>query len=214
VTVNAFEILTPPVGEPISLGRIKIQIRMEAAFTDEDEYLSELICAARERAESLTNRCFLTQTVRQYRNHLPGCHIPSIFDHRHERHHRHRKWELARSPVQEIVQVQYIDVNAATQTLPTSFYNSDLVLEPGTIYPAPCTIMPLTQFGVPNTAWVDYVVGYSDDDSKVPATLKAAMALMVAHWYTNREPVAQAGLAEIPMTATDLLRLNEMYYQA
>lgn len=209
----AIKILTPPVGEPISLGRVKIQLRKDPNDSSEDEYLEELICAARERAEAITNRGFLTQTLREYRDHLPGPHVLLLALHHHGRHHA-RKWELARSPVQAVEQMGYLDVNGEVQTLDPALYTEDLVLEPGTIYPAPCTVMPCVQFGVPNAAWVDYTVGYSDDDSKVPATLKAAMALMVAHWYENRVPVQQTGVAELPMSVSSLLRLNEVYYQA
>lgn len=213
----AIKIITPPTCEPLSRNRLKIQLRMELNYDAENDYLDELISAARERAEALTNRCLITQTVREYSNHFSGPHFGSyLVDLEYRRsfgsHYGH-KWELMRSPVQSISAIGYMAINGAEQTLDPTLYNADLVLEPASLYPAPRTCWPITQCGIPNAAWVEYVVGYSDDDSKVPATLKNAIALMAAHWYTNREPIQDIPMSEIPMAATSLLNLNRVYYQ-
>ena len=58
-------LLTPPGAEPVSLGQAKAWLRVSHA--DEDELISDLIRASRERVESFTGRALIT---RQYRESL------------------------------------------------------------------------------------------------------------------------------------------------
>jgi hypothetical protein len=234
----AIKILTQAACEPLSLTFAKAQCRLEPNDTSEDDYLNSLIAAARERAEYVTNRALVQRTVREYRHHFPGhgghhsyagglCEDDEGYQ---VLHRRRRHWELLLSPVQFIVQLQYLDQTGTIQTMNppappvgppyvdgvTSLanpaaYSADLILEPATISAAPC--WPLSQVGVPNTVWVDYVVGYSEDDSKVPAGIKQAMALMVSHWYINRELVQSTGIAEMPLASSDLLKQFKVRYQ-
>jgi len=56
-------IVTPPVTEPVSLSEAKAQLRIEDAFTLDDDYISALISAARDRCESYCNQFFTQQSL-------------------------------------------------------------------------------------------------------------------------------------------------------
>lgn len=56
-------VITPPATEPVSLLEAKAQLRIEPAFTDDDDYISALISVARDRCESYCNQFFTAQTL-------------------------------------------------------------------------------------------------------------------------------------------------------
>jgi len=56
-------IVTPPITEPVSLSEAKAQLRIEDAFTLDDDYISALISAARDRCESYCNQFFTQQSL-------------------------------------------------------------------------------------------------------------------------------------------------------
>lgn len=52
---------------------------------------------------------------------------------------------------------------------------------------------------------VTLTAGYGADATAVPAPLRTAILLMVAHWFHNREAVAEGALAELPMGVSALV---------
>lgn len=52
-----------PTVEPVTLSEAKAQLRLEDAFTIDDDYINALISVARDRAEQYCNRYFTEQTV-------------------------------------------------------------------------------------------------------------------------------------------------------
>lgn len=56
-------IITPAAIEPVTLSEAKAQLRIEEAFTLDDDYIESLISAARERCESYCNQFFTSQTI-------------------------------------------------------------------------------------------------------------------------------------------------------
>ena len=58
-------LLTPPGAEPVSLGQAKAWLRVSHA--DEDELITDLLRASRERVEAFTGRALIQ---RQYRESL------------------------------------------------------------------------------------------------------------------------------------------------
>ena len=55
--------VTAPAVEPITLVEAKEQLRLEAAFVLDDDYINALISVARDRAEQYCNRYFTAQEV-------------------------------------------------------------------------------------------------------------------------------------------------------
>lgn len=56
-------VLVAPTVEPITLDEAKEQLRIEAAFTLDDDYISALISAARDRCENYCNQFFTAQDI-------------------------------------------------------------------------------------------------------------------------------------------------------
>lgn len=102
-------IVTPPTTEPVSLSEAKAQLRIEDAFTLDDDYINALISAARERCESYCNQFFTEQDIALVFNDNPSgvayVHYDGL----------------------TITSITYIDQDNATKTIDPSdyFFNSD-----------------------------------------------------------------------------------------
>ncbi len=163
------------MSEPLTLAFVKQVLRVDAGDGSQDDYLNHLIVTAREAAESRTTRGYLRQTFREYYDYFPGTHFPlpvfadgleyAIFARRgHHRHRHHHYFELSRSPLQFISQIQYKDPDGVVQTLdPTQYVVNDKE-DPAQVDKAPgiCWPRPLCER---NCIWIDYTVGYGADIS-------------------------------------------------
>jgi len=56
-----------------------------------------------------------------------------------------------------------------------------------------------------NSTTVTWWAGYSADGTSVPAPVKAAVLMLVAHLWRNRETAAEVALTEVPMGTKALL---------
>jgi len=52
---------------------------------------------------------------------------------------------------------------------------------------------------------VTFTSGFGEDPSSVPAAIRQAILLLVAHWYKNREAVAETSYAELPLGVRNLI---------
>lgn len=160
-------VLTPPATEPLTLAEAKLHLRVDG--TDEDDYITALIVAARESAQHELGRALITQTLRLTLDAFPA----------------DGGIELLMPPVQSITQVQYVDAAGATQTLLGSAYSLDAVSQPSWLLPAYGTTWPATREQA-NAVWVDYVAGYGAAGA-VPQPVKQWMLLAIGDMYANRE---------------------------
>ena len=64
------QLLTPPAGEPVSLEEAKLHLRVD--FNDDDGLIQMLISSARQAAETITNRQFMTARWRMILDSFPG----------------------------------------------------------------------------------------------------------------------------------------------
>lgn len=158
--------ITGPATEPISLADAKAHCH---AGDDEDAVITLYIAAARERAEFVTGRRFITQTVERVLDSFPTANI-----------------ELPGSPVQSITSVKYLEAVAGVETtMPGADYVLDKDSEPGWLMPAYGTQWPSTH-PTALAVRVRYVAGWADAAS-VPANLRYALLLGVGEAYLNRE---------------------------
>jgi hypothetical protein len=76
------------------------------------------------------------------------------------------------------------------------------------------SIWPVPAYGTLNAVLVEYEAGYAPSGQpdrltadSVPSAIKAAMKLMIGHWYENRESVAMnvAPPQEVPLAVKQLL---------
>jgi uncharacterized phiE125 gp8 family phage protein len=189
-----YELVTPPASEPVTLAEAKAHLRVD--IPDDDAAITALITAARQRAETITNRSLITQTWRAW---LDG--FPSSLDRRGQ-----PSFRLGRGPVASVSSVKYIDTAGALQTLSPSAYVLDNKAQLGqhTVRPAYGSSWPATRDEL-DSVQVEYVAGFGAANA-VPEPIKTAMLQYVAHWYANRETVITGTIvAETPMAGDTLL---------
>lgn len=109
---------------------------------------------------------------------------------------------LPLGPVASIDSIVYFDTAGDQQTLSSDVYvlRADALggyvdLKVGQAWPA-------TQ-GRPDAVTVTFVAGSAPAD--VPAAIKAAISMLVAHWYRHREAVAEGSVAKIPFGVDAML---------
>jgi uncharacterized phiE125 gp8 family phage protein len=89
-----------------------------------------------------------------------------------------------------------VDSNGTTQTWAASNYTVDAPAgpecTPGRVIANYGVTYPSTQ-SIPNAVTVRFVAGYGAAASAVPYGIKAAMKLLIGHWWVNRQAVNLTG---------------------
>lgn len=188
----SLKLITAPATEPVTLVEAKAQCKVEHSV--DDALLALFIQGAREAAEHLTGRAFITQTWELVLDAFPTCEI-----------------ELPKPTVQSIVSLKYLDGAGIEQTIASANYTLDADKLPGWVLPAVGATWPGTQAAA-NTVRVRFTAGYGAG-AAVPATLKQWMLLQIGAAYRNREAF-QAGItvAELPNRWVDGLLDRERTY--
>lgn len=171
--MSAVIVITAPVVEPVSLTEMKLHLR--ETESDQDAVISALIRAAREYAENLTRRAFVTQTLElRLDDGFPA------------------EIKVPRPPLQSVSFIKYLDLAGVLQTLAASVYQINSS-EPARIKPAYNQYWPTIRGGDFSSVQVRFVAGYlplgSPDDyaGNVPEGIKQWMKVRVAQLYENRE---------------------------
>jgi uncharacterized phiE125 gp8 family phage protein len=103
-------------------------------------------------------------------------------------------------PVQSVSSVKYYDAGGVQQTLVANAdYQAWVGYRPPTIFPAPQKFWPVIQFGRVPAVTVDFVAGYGDTGSAVPAAAQQAILMTIGYWASNRgdeEAPGKFGLSE------------------
>jgi uncharacterized phiE125 gp8 family phage protein len=91
------KLIALPAEEPVNLDETRAHLRLESG---EDDYLSDLIAAARRHCESFQGRAYVTQTWELYLDMFPpGC------------------IKVPLPPLQSVTFIKYKDNSGALQTL-------------------------------------------------------------------------------------------------
>jgi uncharacterized phiE125 gp8 family phage protein len=174
-----------PAAEPVSLTDAKEQLRI--THSDDDDYITALIVAAREWAEEFTKTSFITQT---WTAEYPSWPVDRILD-------------LPRPPLQSVTTLKYRDADDAQQTISDTQYQ----VETGGKL-----IKLLSTFGSPGLQAdrefpieAIFVTGAGDASTDVSSKIILAIKIMITHYYVNRVPVAAVFTSKIPLSAEALL---------
>lgn len=103
--------------------------------------------------------------------------------------------QLTRGPFVELTSIDYIDSAGDPQAFTDARYQDGRLYAPTTGWPAIETY---------STIEVTYTAGYGDAYSPLPEELTQAQLLLIAHWYTNREAVAEGTFNEVPLAVEAL----------
>ena len=173
-------LLTAPAVEPLSLADAKVYLRV--AHDDDDDVIAALIAAARIHVEATTRRALITQTWRLTRDAWP----------------RDGRIAVLPAPLRSLVAARVYDADGVAQTIDLQSFVLDIAAAPGVISFAPWSLTASGQAvaGIE----LDVELGYGDADSDVPAPLRQAIRMLVAHWYENRAIAATGeGAASLPV---------------
>ena len=111
---------------------------------------------------------------------------------------------INKQPIQSITSVKYIDANGIEQTLaPNTDYVTDLLSQVGRVKLN--TIPPMKD--TLNALKIRVVCGYANA-AAVPKSYIAAMHLIIAHLYENRQQAQSQSLSTIPLNAFDLINFD------
>lgn len=177
-------LVTPPASDPVTLAEAKLHCRVD--HDDDDDLIEALIAAATGHLDGwsgILGRAIITQTWRQ--------DYGAFAD----------KLRLPLSPAASITSITYYDGDNAQQTLATSVYGLFVDAAGPYVRLKPDQDWPGT-YTRPDAVSVTYVAGAAE---ALPA-VKAAILLLVGHWYANREAVSAEGMTDLPMGVSALLR--------
>ncbi len=188
-------LITGPTASPVSLAEAKAHLRFYG--TEDDGLIAGYLMAATQSAEQQTNLLLGEQTWELTIDQWPS----SVWG-------SGGVIRLPRSPVQSVTSISYVDADGVTQTVLAGDYVLDANVRPAAIYPAFGKAWPVTRPQA-NAVAVRFVVGYT----QIPEPIRAAILLMVGHFYENREAVivGQAP-SELPMGVEALLFPFRVFY--
>ncbi len=190
-------LVTAPTVELLTLDQAKQQCRIETDFTDDDEYLSSLVVAARQHIENFTSRALLEQTWDFFIDY----EWPMA---RYEIGYSGFRIDLPLPPVQSVTSVKYIDLSGVQQTLASDQYYVVLDNQGAFVESAYQAIRPSVRRQAETVA-VRFVAGYPDVES-VPVPLVQAARLLVGQWYDLRVGTITGTIAtELPLGVQALL---------
>lgn len=183
-----YKITTQPTTEPVTVAEAAQQCRLTAsdlaADTNLTAELQRLIVAARKYAEGVVGKSLAEKTVTAVCDFFPFRGFI----------------ELPIGPIAALTSVIYTDADEATHDITSDLAIDDfsvkprLVLKPGKGWPG-SSLYPV------NAIKIVYVAG-----AYFGGNIKAAMLLMIAHWFDNRaEVVTGQESFSIPFGAEALL---------
>ena len=179
------QLITPAAEEPVSLAEAKLHLRVESA--DDDALIGSLISAARQSAETLTGRQFVTARWKLVLDSFPGpslMGVPAGLTFSLPGH----AILLPKCPVQSVFAIRYRDMSGTTQTMPRADYTVDTACEPARVTPVFGSAWPVSLPQIGAVVLV-FAAGYGDAAS-VPAGIKSWIKLRVGSLYAHREEVA------------------------
>lgn len=184
-------IVTAATTTPITLEEALAQLRVDS--TTEAVYIRGLVRKAVRYIESISDRTLITTVRRLTLDEFPCSDEPL---------------DMPRSPLISSTAITYVDSTGGNTTMASSDYIVDTYRMPGRISPAYGAVWPFAreQMAAVN---ITYTCGYGAS-SDVPETDKHAIALMLSHWFRNREPISAGVVNELPFSLQTLLSAEDV----
>ena len=186
---------TPPAVEPVTVAEAKAHLRVDTA--DDDTYIGTLITAAREWCEQYLDRTLVhTQWVMRFDKFPPDGTMDI---------------ELPRPPMSlagttTAVILTFTSETGGTQAYSTDSFRVDRNATPGAVKTLYGQTWP-PHLMDDNAISVTWWAGHGSAGSSVPAAIRHAMLMLIAHWYENRSATLGTGAVpqEVPLGVNALL---------
>lgn len=175
-----------PATEPVTVAEAKAHLRVDG--TDEDALIASLILTSRLHIEAALGLALVTQSWRLTLDAWPQRGVI----------------EVPLRPLQSVAAVRVRDAAGVATTIPLDSYFVDTASMPPRVAPVGAG-WPAAGRALAGVE-VDLVAGYGGSASSVPASIKQALLLLVAHWYEHRDPIEiGSSTTRIPAAVSDLL---------
>ncbi|GHA29351.1 hypothetical protein GCM10007989_26160 [Devosia pacifica] len=175
-------LLAGPAEEPVSLADAKAYLRVDT--TSEDALVQTLLLSARAHVEAATGKALLYQSWRLVLDDWP----------------KDRLVRLPVTPFATLTSIEAYDTDGVAHEIGLAQF---LGAPERLVLPARIAGMPSLRDR--HGLEIDYVAGFGDSPEDVPADLRQAILLLVAHWYAHRDAVIAAGSGAIVPPGIDRL---------
>lgn len=176
----SLRLVTDATAEPVSLDEVKIYLRLQATYEEEDGLITRWIKEARKEAENKMSRCCMPQTWKLVLDDFEDT------------------MTLPRAPLSTAVGnvvITYLDgVSGDSTTLDSTYYTVDHDSEPGRVRLAYGSNWP-SVYPVENAVQVQFVAGYpldtvasAQDADTCPEGIETWIMMRVAQKYEDRKP--------------------------
>ena len=176
----ALVLIAGPAVEPITLSEAKAHLRIDGG--SEDTLLSSLIMTSRLHIEAALGLALITQNWTLLRDQWP----------------KDDAVPLMLRPVQAVGEVRTLNDAGDPTIWESTNYIVDTAGAPGRL------IKRGSGWPVPgqkaNGIEIDITAGFGDVASDVPAPIRQALLLLVAHWYEHRDPI-EIGTSSVAIPA-------------
>lgn len=190
------QLVTASTSKAVSLDEVKDWLRMERGWTEEDDFLRNARDAAVNRAEDYLGRKLITQTWNVYFDCFPA-----------------GSFEIPFGPLQSLgsdsTSVIYTDFNSSQVTVSSTRYSVDTVSDPGRVVLDYNEVWPSATLATMNPIRIDFITGYGDNSSDVPAQIRNGIKRYIGDLHEHREDslVGQGvTVVEIPYNVADMWR--------
>lgn len=195
MTYRSLTRATQPVVEPVTLTEAKAHLRVDT--DDDNAYIMALVAAARGWAEEYLNRTLVFTQWTMRLDGFPPNGMANI--------------ELPRPPMatadgKTTVSITYTTEGGSVVVFPANEFRVDRNATPGAISPLFDQAWPVHRVDE-NAIAITWWGGYGEDGRSVPAQIRHAILMLVAHWYDARSAVLTSGAVpmEVPFSVKSLL---------
>jgi uncharacterized phiE125 gp8 family phage protein len=175
-----------PALEPISLAEAKAHLRLDTST--EDLLITALISTARLQIEAALSIALIHQTWTYVLDRWPP--TPNI--------------NLPLSPVAELLAVRTFDQDHLPTPQPLTAFQLDGSATPPRLRRNASTTAPTLR--AMNAIEISFIAGFGATPASVPAPIRQALLLLVAHWFEHRDPAdAEQPATTIPDAISSLI---------
>jgi len=175
-----------PATEPVTVAEAKAHLRVDGSA--EDALIASLILTSRLHIEAALGLALVTQSWRLSLDGWPPLRVV----------------EVPIRPVFSVAEVRVRNAAGDAAVLPAESYLADVASVPPRIAPG------ASGWPEPGRALaaieIDLIAGFGATAEAVPAPIRQALLLLVAHWFEHRDPI-EIGSQEtrIPAAVSELL---------